>query len=133
MYLVLRHHRHLDKYKTLDAQHLRVSSNYRVYHSKFLLLCISRQANTLEPGIGSLLLTRMRLIDTATLELHEFHSDKTPRYAILSHRWQDGEVSYKEFRKRRNLEKQGWQKIRAFCESAREGSYPYVWIYTCCT
>ena len=74
----------------------------------------------------------MHLIDTTTLELHEFYGDKTPSYAILSHRWEDGEVSYKEFRKRRNPEKQGWNKIKSFCKLAREDGYAYVWVDTCC-
>ena len=74
----------------------------------------------------------MHLIDTETLELHEFFGEKTPSYAILSHRWEDGEVSFKEFQKRRNLEKQGWHKIRAFCKLAREHGHGYAWVDTCC-
>ena len=38
----------------------------------------------------------MRLLNTSTLELQEFNSDETPKYAILSHTWgpKEEEVLY---------------------------------------
>lgn len=36
----------------------------------------------------------MRLLNTSTLKLREFHDDGIPDYAILSHTWEDGEVSF---------------------------------------
>ncbi|KAI1319405.1 heterokaryon incompatibility protein-domain-containing protein [Xylariaceae sp. FL0255] len=39
----------------------------------------------------------MRLINTATLRLHEFLGDKVPEYAILSHTWEEGEVNFQEW------------------------------------
>ncbi len=36
----------------------------------------------------------MRLIHTSKLELHEFFGDAIPPYAILSHYWEDEEVSF---------------------------------------
>lgn len=60
----------------------------------------------------------MRLLATTTLELHEFFSDKVPEYAILSHRWGDGEVTFKDVTKKRNLEAPGWIKIQKSCEFA---------------
>ena len=75
----------------------------------------------------------MRLLHVDTLELHEF-DDKIPEYAILSHRWQDDEVSYKDVRKRQNLSSQGWQKVENFCQLVqREKPHmQYAWIDTCC-
>ena len=37
----------------------------------------------------------MRLLNTTTLELEEIIGDR-PAYAILSHRWQDDEVSFQD-------------------------------------
>ncbi|KAK5698752.1 hypothetical protein LTR97_006400 [Elasticomyces elasticus] len=37
----------------------------------------------------------MRLLDTHTLELHEF--TQPPAYAILSHRWSNEEVTYEDY------------------------------------
>lgn len=40
----------------------------------------------------------MRLINTSKLELTEFLAG-TPRYAMLSHTWSDGEVLFQDFTK----------------------------------
>lgn len=60
----------------------------------------------------------MWLINTQTLELKEFFGDNTPRYAILSHRWTDDEISFKDFLKSRRRDSQGYQKIANFCDIA---------------
>jgi hypothetical protein len=39
----------------------------------------------------------MRLINTTTYELEEFVDERGVGYAILSHRWLDGEVSFQQF------------------------------------
>jgi hypothetical protein len=74
----------------------------------------------------------MRLLNTSTLELHEFYGKKVPNYAILSHRWEDGEITYKDVKKLRNLDAPGWTKVRKFCDLAGENDYEYAWIDTCC-
>jgi hypothetical protein len=94
----------------------------------------------------------MRLLNTTTLEFHEFASpDDAPPYIITSHRWLDGEVSYQEFMGRgvdsRVDEKPGMNKIKQFCkfikdwQASRESiaagrpctALPrYIWIDTCC-
>ncbi|KAI6914233.1 hypothetical protein KC318_g894 [Hortaea werneckii] len=78
----------------------------------------------------------MRLINTETLEMHEFLPARIPRYAILSHRWQKEEVSFKQYGKRHKyLETQqlkGFAKIEQFCRIARERQMKWAWIDTCC-
>ena len=75
----------------------------------------------------------MYLINVHTFELEEFFEAQRPKYAILSHRWEDGEVSFRDIK---NLEmasaKKGFSKIRASCEIAIQDGYRYVWIDTCC-
>ncbi|KAF2809939.1 HET-domain-containing protein [Mytilinidion resinicola] len=75
----------------------------------------------------------MRLLDTETLKLHEFFGDNIPPYAILSHRWEDGEVSFQDMQDPHTAsQKAGWTKIKRFCEKAARYSYEYAWVDTCC-
>lgn len=62
----------------------------------------------------------MWLINTTTLELHDFVDHRSaPPYAILSHCWGEGEVSFKDFRKKRNCTGPGYEKILNACAYAR--------------
>ena len=75
----------------------------------------------------------MRLINTQTLDLEEFQG-AAPEYAILSHTWEDGEVSLQEFIKpgMEIKEKQGYSKITATCHQARLDDIGYCWVDACC-
>ena len=74
----------------------------------------------------------MRLLNTSTIQLHEFFGSNIPPYAILSHRWQDGEISFKDVTKSRNLNAPGWAKVRASCALAKSRDQQWIWIDTCC-
>ncbi|KAK4494581.1 hypothetical protein PRZ48_013937 [Zasmidium cellare] len=87
----------------------------------------------------------MRLINTQTLTLHDFTtspkiptlhdfttSPKIPKYAILSHRWTDEELTYKEFSKHRSKDKKGYRKIVDFCEFLRKWEREWCWVDTVC-
>lgn len=74
----------------------------------------------------------MRLVHTSTLELHEFVGSETPRYAILSHTWEDGEVLFHNMANLGALHLPGFAKISKFCERARSESLEFAWIDTCC-
>ncbi|KAK5663851.1 hypothetical protein OQA88_54 [Cercophora sp. LCS_1] len=74
----------------------------------------------------------MRLLDTRNFKLCSFLVE-TPPYAILSHRWLEEEVTFKEISdpgKRASLK--GWVKILNCCRVAAEDGWDYVWIDTCC-
>ena len=89
----------------------------------------------------------MRLINTSTLALEEF-INKVPKYAILSHTWGDGEVTFAEMMwehsqdaivgfaatsKPANLrDKAGYQKITSFCDVAKKDGFEWAWVDTCC-
>ena len=82
----------------------------------------------------------MRLINAETLQIEEFIGDRStsesnlPAYAILSHTWGEGEVSYKQFKhltKNIRLSK-GYKKIESSCRQARKFDLRYVWVDTCC-
>lgn len=75
----------------------------------------------------------MRLLNTETLEFEEFFDGLIPEYAILSHRWGDREVSYKQFRKDPvPPDSPGLIKIKEFCRLAAEREFQWAWIDTCC-
>ncbi|KAE9969984.1 hypothetical protein BLS_005126 [Venturia inaequalis] len=77
----------------------------------------------------------MRLLDTKDLSFHEFIGTEIPHYAILSHRWEGEEVSYKEMMEDRSLikGKAGYRKVCKAAEYARQNEkQQYIWIDTCC-
>lgn len=98
----------------------------------------------------------MRLLNTSTLKLREFYDDEIPDYAILSHTWEDGEVSFQEMEKsasapastvsdglneitrpgtRAAFESKsmpGYTKITQFGRLAAAEGWNYVWVDTCC-
>ena len=60
----------------------------------------------------------MRLLNTHTQKLQEFYVDP-PSYIILSHGWEDGEVSYEEHLLGQSTAKAGYKKILDFCHYAK--------------
>jgi Fe-S-cluster-containing dehydrogenase component len=74
----------------------------------------------------------MRLLNTATLEFEELFRDRVPEYAILSHRWEFGEVPFKELHSPTACKKKGYAKICDFCDEVRSQGYDYAWVDTCC-
>jgi hypothetical protein len=70
----------------------------------------------------------MRLLHTTTLELHEFVAEDRPHYAILSHRWEDEEVTFQDLRyeKAKARKMKGFGKIEGCCERARTDDWEYA-------
>ncbi|KAK5734757.1 hypothetical protein LTR17_008687 [Elasticomyces elasticus] len=69
----------------------------------------------------------MRLINLSTYELEEHDDYALPKYAILSHRWEDEEVLFahwKDVNRWRSAEPgsrpKGWRKLLSFCDVARD-------------
>lgn len=74
----------------------------------------------------------MRLLHTQDLTFREFLDTEIPNYAILSHRWGEDEVTFKEMQKRTAPAGQGLAKIQGVCSLAAERGFAWVWIDTCC-
>ncbi|KAI0436111.1 heterokaryon incompatibility protein-domain-containing protein [Xylaria telfairii] len=78
----------------------------------------------------------MRLIQCDALQLRDFPRSETPPYAILSHTWQDEEVTFTEFSQGAPVGTEAapdrWEKITQTCKLAIAQGYEYVWIDTCC-
>ncbi|KAF5366450.1 hypothetical protein D9758_009727 [Tetrapyrgos nigripes] len=76
----------------------------------------------------------LRFIDVSTLRLVEFNKEEIiPPYAILSHRWTEEEVVYKEFlNPEESRTKMGYQKILGACRQALQDDIHLIWVDTCC-
>ncbi|KAF4784843.1 HET domain-containing protein [Colletotrichum scovillei] len=74
----------------------------------------------------------MRLLNVFTLQLQEFHGGGIPTYAILSHTWEEEEVTYQDLTFGAYTSKKGFIKIRACCSQAINDGYDWVWVDTCC-
>ncbi|OBT84267.1 hypothetical protein VE02_06966 [Pseudogymnoascus sp. 03VT05] len=74
----------------------------------------------------------MRLVNTKTLRIEEFFDGHAPKYAILSHRWLDGEVTLQEMQAESCTNKPGYDKILSTCKQALSDGLSYAWIDTCC-
>jgi hypothetical protein len=72
----------------------------------------------------------MRLLNTHTLEFREFFSIGRfdPRYAFLSHRWGDDEVSYEDYITGKKRYSVGFRKIVDFCNLARSRGLDWAWV-----
>lgn len=76
---------------------------------------------------------QMRLLNTKTLDLEVFATNEEIRYAILSHTWGEGEVTFADLpQEKRRTRAEGWEKIRRSCEIAAQLGFTYIWIDTCC-
>lgn len=74
----------------------------------------------------------MRLLDTKTLKFRDFYQADIPLYAILSHTWGDGDVTFQKMSWRNRELKKGFAKIKKTCDLAREDGLDYAWVDTCC-
>lgn len=76
----------------------------------------------------------MRLLNTHDWEMKEFISDDhVPSYAILSHTWEQEEISYQQWENRNthDISKlQGHKKIVDFGTLAAENGYDWIWVDT---
>ena len=72
----------------------------------------------------------MKLLNTTSFTLTDFIGDNIPPYAILSHRWENGEVLYTDIIHKAGAGKQGYAKVTACCRRAKEDGYEWVWIDT---
>jgi len=66
----------------------------------------------------------MRLLNTTTLTLFEFHGSTIPPYAILSHRLEEAEVAFRDVQDRTNLTAYGWTKLQKRVTSPEKAATP---------
>ena len=64
--------------------------------------------------------------------LAEFFKSAIPEYAILSHTWEDEEVTFEDLQNGTGTKKDGYQKICFCAEQAKRDGLQYFWVDTCC-
>ncbi|KAM7195915.1 Heterokaryon incompatibility protein (HET) domain containing protein [Naviculisporaceae sp. PSN 640] len=77
----------------------------------------------------------MRLLNVHTLKLETFFGEMPPRYAILSHTWEEEELLYADIQDPAAsfpTHKRGAQKVLQSCKKAQELVLDYIWVDTCC-
>ncbi|KAI3557904.1 HET domain-containing protein [Colletotrichum abscissum] len=74
----------------------------------------------------------MMLLNATSLQLHEFFGYSIPIYAILSHTWEEDEVTLQDVTNSSYALKKGFAKVRACCAQALRDGIIWVWIDTCC-
>ncbi|KAL8994767.1 MAG: hypothetical protein Q9169_005351 [Polycauliona sp. 2 TL-2023] len=75
----------------------------------------------------------MWLINAKTLKLEEVWGETVKSYAILSHRWEEEEVSHQDMHDYAiAVKKKGFTKIAKSCELALKDGFDYMWVDTCC-
>ncbi|KAJ9641184.1 hypothetical protein H2204_002862 [Knufia peltigerae] len=83
----------------------------------------------------------IRLINTKSMEMEEFQTCENVIYAILSHRWEEDEISFEQFlsgdiyngsEDSEASPKRGNFKIHQCCKTAADNGIHYVWVDTCC-
>ncbi|KAF3802012.1 Vegetative incompatibility protein HET-E-1 [Colletotrichum gloeosporioides] len=77
----------------------------------------------------------MWLINTRSLALEEISDPASVEYAILSHTWEDDEISFQDIRSPNADDarrKAGFSKVAKTCELARQRHIEFAWIDTCC-
>ncbi|KAH9224649.1 heterokaryon incompatibility protein-domain-containing protein, partial [Leptodontidium sp. 2 PMI_412] len=74
----------------------------------------------------------MRLVHVENLDVVEFIDANVPTYAILSHTWEEEEVTLQDMQGVHPTSKKGHDKVKRCCDFARADGFEYVWIDTCC-
>jgi hypothetical protein len=74
----------------------------------------------------------MWLLHTTELRVQQFSPGDVPKYAILSHRWEQEEVTFQDMKSETFTQLKGFSKLQGCCERAAGDGYSWVWIDTCC-
>ncbi|KAI6777603.1 uncharacterized protein J7T54_002746, partial [Emericellopsis cladophorae] len=74
----------------------------------------------------------MRFINCHSYDLETFELSEAPPFAILSHTWGGGEVTFDNLRQPGNRAGPGWEKIERTCRQALKDGWGYAWVDTCC-
>lgn len=75
----------------------------------------------------------LRCLPGGDFDLTSFDHERLPRYAILSHTWQEGEeVTHSELLAQSATHKSGYEKLRFCGARAAADGLAYFWVDTCC-
>lgn len=74
---------------------------------------------------------RLLSVNARPLTIETFSPQDAPPYAILSHTWSTGEVSFQDILVGKAPDRKGYQKIESCCIQAASDGYKYLWVDTC--
>lgn len=74
----------------------------------------------------------MRLLNVRLMKLEEYFGYEIPEYAILSHCWGPGEVSFQDMNGNQWDEMLGAEKIKLASQYCQTDAVGHIWIDTCC-
>ncbi|KAF8841457.1 HET-domain-containing protein [Paxillus ammoniavirescens] len=74
----------------------------------------------------------MRLLNASTKQLEWFDDPAAVKFAIISHRWGDEEVTFTDISDPSACNKKGYKKIDGCCTRALQDGLQYIWMDTCC-
>jgi hypothetical protein len=79
---------------------------------------------------------RLLTLNNSTIAVKNFPDyRKVPPYSILSHTWEEDEISFKDINSLSSEDlkgKRGYKKIRLCCIQAKKDGCDYSWVDTCC-
>src|SRR5882724_4313234 len=77
----------------------------------------------------------MRLLNVKDLVVEKFLGKEVPTYAILSHTWENEEITFDDVENLLQPELQkrkGYNKLSSAIRQATRDGYEYLWADTCC-
>ncbi|KAB8226156.1 ankyrin repeat-containing domain protein [Aspergillus novoparasiticus] len=77
-------------------------------------------------------LLKTRESPTGMFEIIQFADNEIPPYSILSHTWEQEEVTFQNISQTHAKDMLGYEKLRQCCAKAKDMGYEYTWIDTCC-
>lgn len=74
----------------------------------------------------------MRLLNAHDYHLQSFSKAEIRSYAILSHRWGDGEIELKHIEQHTFKDCEAFPMLRGACKQALHDGFDWIWIDICC-
>jgi ankyrin repeat protein len=92
----------------------------------------NRKRPTYFPSSPTIKRQKMYLVNTENFKLEKFDGSRIPLYAILSHTWEEDEITFQEMQLGVADKKPGYKKVNQTCLIAKSHGFDYIWIDTCC-
>jgi len=120
------------RYQELCQHHLHEVLSRTMRLSTLTIITATTILQLFNTPLPTIRAPEMRLLNAHTLELKEFLGDAIPPYVILSHTWDEEEVSLNDMHTGQATSRRGYAKVQGACAQAVRDRYHWIWIDTCC-
>jgi len=72
-------------------------------------------------------LDSVEVLDTAKVKVRRFEDNLIPPYAIISHTWDEKEITFQDMVRAHGKKKEGYEKVKKSCSVAAADGFKYVW------